>query len=785
MTTTSGNLGETAERKRIVIISLLLLAITAAVYWPVAGHGFVNFDDPDYVLSNPRIQAGLTMESIRWSVTGIYSSNWHPVTWLSHMLDCQLYGLKPAGHHLTNVAFHLANTVLLFLLLRRMTGALLRSAFVAALFALHPMHVESVAWVAERKDVLSTFFGLLCLWSYARFVQGRAEVKDKAISHLPSPVFYLLALLLFALSLMSKAMLVTLPFVMLLLDFWPLGRFKLPIAQATPKASKLSSLFSSIRPLLIEKLPFFALSLASCIITFRVQRISGAMVPLSNTPLELRLINAIAGYGWYLVKTVWPSQLAVFYPHPHLDWASWEVLVTLFLLAGITALVLWRANKQPYLPLGWFWFLGTLVPVIGLVQVGQQAWADRYSYVPQMGLFLIFAWGAAEVITAWEWPRVVRYVAAGVVLAACAAASSQQIAFWPDTITLFEHTAAVTSGNYIAYTVIGSALADKDRLPEAIEYCHKALQFSPRYPEAFNTLGNVYTKQEKFELAIENYREAIACDPSYGDAYFGLGNAMFRMQKYAEAETQCREALRLAPMHMAARFCLARALHSQEKFEEAAGHYRRLLELDPNLFSAHRYLGNVLVSQGKLDEAVIQLKSALQIRPNDADTHAVLGTVFLEKNLVEEALSQFRETTRLQPTNAAANYQLALIHQSRKQIREAIEYFHQTLQAQPNMIEALNNLAWLLAASHDAAFRNGKEAVELAERACKLTQEKEALLIGTLAAAYAEAGRTAEAVKAAEKARDLALAAGQKDVANKNSELLAIYKAGGAYHESE
>jgi tetratricopeptide (TPR) repeat protein len=792
--------GKAGTTKQVLFICLLLALVTVGVYWPVAKQGFINFDDPDYVSSNPRVQAGLTMESIRWAFTSSFSSNWHPLTWLSHMLDCQLYGLRPAGHHITNLLFHIANSLLLFGLLRRLTGVIWPSAFAAALFALHPLHVESVAWVSERKDVLSAFFFILTVWAYARYaevqslkskVQSRGEEVQGPKSNVQSQGtrntqhatrFYLLSLFFFALGLMSKPMLVTLPFVLLLLDYWPLGRFPLSSVNAPPSTPARPS---TLLRLVGEKIPFFVLAALSCVVTFLVQQASGAMPALAKSPLDLRLANALVAYARYLGKTFWPSKLAVFYPYSALNLDSWQVVVAAVLLLTVTVTVVLMGRRRPYLPVGWLWFLGMLVPVIGLVQVGKQSWADRYTYLPHIGLFLIIAWGASALIARWKWPRLIPAVAAGLVLAACGLATSQQLSYWRNTKTLFQHAVAVTSGNFVAYTVVGNALIEEGKLPEAIEECRKALEISPEYPEAHNTLGNILAKQEKYDEAIADYRAAVRADPNYPDAHNGLSSALLKKGAFVEAEAEAREALRLTPMHLPALFSLATALHNQGKLDQAADYYHQILALKPDLYTPRRYLGNIFVAQGKPDQAISEFGMALKIRPQDADTRVVLGVVLLQKDRIDEATAQFLEATKLQPTNAIANYQLALIHQSRKETSAAIDCYRKALKAQPDWPESLNNLAWILAAHPDAALRNGAEAVALAERACKLTDYKEGIFVGTLAAAYAEVGRFQDAIRSAEKAHSLALAAGQKEIAQKNQELLELYRAGRAYHETQ
>jgi protein O-mannosyl-transferase len=842
---------EDRTRGRTAVCCALLVLATAAVYWPVLRHGFINLDDSDYVSGNPPVTAGLTWQGVKWAFTSTHAGNWHPATWLSHMLDCQLYHLRPAGHHLTNLLLHTANVLLLFGLLKRLTGALWRSALVAALFALHPLHVESVAWVAERKDVLSGFFFLLTLWAYVQYVKAKglrlkaeggvssqwsvASGSGAAATGNDGPrttdhglltkhqasrftfhvsTFYLLSLTFFALGLMSKPMLVTLPFVLLLLDYWPLRRLQLSTLN-----SQLSTVF--------EKLPFFALSAVSCVVTFVVQQASGATQ--APPPLDARLANALVACARYLGKTLWPANLAVFYPYTPFDLGSWQVVGAGLLLAAVTASLLAYALKEGRrmndqsrkglpsasslqslacpLAMGWLWFVGMLVPAIGLVQVGLQAMADRYTYLPHIGLFIAVTWGAVAAAErrrgrasapASPEPTEARRslgsrgrspslaLACGLavlVLTACGLLTARQVSYWQNNTMLFGHAAAVTSGNYRAYAIIGSQLGGEGRLTEGIEWCRKSLDIAPGYAEAHNTLGAIYARQGKNDEALAEYETAAQEDPAYLDAREALANLLLRQRRFAEAEGWCREALRLAPQKLPVMYSLATALHQQGKLDEAAGWYRRILAVDPALSTPHRFLGNILAAQGKPEAAIAEWRLALKVRPADGDTRTVLGVVLLEQGQLDEAAAQLSEAARLQATNALANSQLALIHEQRHETRAAIECFRRALQAQPDWPETLNNLAWILAANPEASLRNGTEAVQLAERACKLTGYKEPLMVGTLAAAYAEAGRFEDAVKTAEKARDLAAAAGLKAVAEKNSQLLELYRAAKPYRD--
>ena len=756
-----------------ILVAVALALITFAVYWPAVYNGFVNFDDPDYITGNPRVLSGLTVENVRWAFTSYHSSNWHPLTWLSHMLDARLFGTRPAGHHLVSVLWHVINSVLLLLVLKRMTQALWPSAFVAALFAFHPLHVESVAWVSERKDVLSAFFFLLTLAAYAGYV-----------SRLNAPAagrqggawgYYTLAVLCFALGLMSKPMLVTLPFVLLLLDFWPLRR----LAPDYPKVE-----WRRAGRLLVEKVPFFALTLASSVVTFMVQRASGAVVSLGHAPFENRLANALVSYCRYLGKTFWPVDLAAFYPYRVYGWDDWQVWGAVLLLVGVSVAVVLAARRARYSPVGWFWFLGMLVPVIGFVQVGKQAWADRYTYLPHIGLFLLLVWAVSGMVRHFKAARLPALAAAALLGVCCGVLTHRQTAVWRSSRTLFEHAARVTSGNFVAYGVLATVLVDEGKLDEALEYCQKALALSPGYPEAHNTLGAIYTRQRKFAEAQRHYELALQTDATYSESFAGLADVFNLQRRHVEAEAKAREAVRLGPLNVVAWFQLATALHHQGKLDEAEACYRRILELNPALYTPRRFLGNLLAAQGRTDQAIAQYQDALRIQPADADTRTVLGAVLLEQGRIEEAAAQLAEAVRLAPTNALANYQLAIVQQGTGKLPEAIASYRAALESQPAWPEALNNLAWLLASSAEATLRHGAEAVRLAEKACTLTERKVPVFLGTLAAAYAEAGRFDEAVATAEEAIAKAEAAGQKEIAARNRELIELYRAGKACHQA-
>jgi tetratricopeptide (TPR) repeat protein len=641
------------DSRLTLFIGTLLGAVTLVVYWPVRHFGFLNWDDLTYISRNDHVRGGLTWSGITWSFTHSYSSNWHPLTWLSHMLDCQLYGLNPAGPHLTNVVFHAANTVLLFLLLRTLTAATWRSAFVAALFALHPLHVESVAWIAERKDVLSGFFFILTLWAYARYAQVQSQQAERAarpavpssrfevrgsrfkVRSFPPRFWYWAATLMFACGLMSKPMLVTVPFVLLLLDYWPLGRMQK--GQVRSPASRITSTLRNaatedghhasritfhvsrftLLPLLLEKLPFFALSAASCLITFLAQKAGGAVASFAIIPLDARIANAAVAYVEYLAKLFWPINLSPIYLHPG-HWGFWPVTGAAAGLVLLTAAVWLGRRRFPYALMGWLWFLGMLVPVIGIVQVGSQAFADRYTYLPLLGIMIALVWLGAEAVRPLaKASPVIRSVLPAVlalaVVAGLAWRTREQLANWKDTRALFSHALALTPNNVQALYGLGAYMVDTGSIEEGKRLLEDAIRLQPAYPEALGTMANLLDGQGSYA--------------------------------------------------------------------------------------------------------------------------------------------------------------------------EAIRFYQAALKAQPDQEGVLNNLAWLMATCPDTAFRNGPEAVRLATRACELTGYAKPLLIGTLAAAQAEAGDFSAAIATAERAADLATTLHLEDIAAKNRELIQLYRQGQPFHE--
>ena len=760
--------------RRSLLICGLLAAVTLLTFWPQTGHDFITYDDALYVTENAHVQQGLTWAGVAWAFRTGDTGNWHPLTWLSHMLDVQLFGLEPGWHHLTSLLLHAANAALLFLLLQRMTGAAWRSAFVAALFALHPLHVQSVAWAAERKDVLSAFFFMLTLLAYARYGMTNDEGRrtkeclmtndeggdcqpreargegqggniehptsssqhpvskshpPSSILHPPSSFYYALALVFFALGLMSKPMLVTVPFVLLLLDYWPLRRFRVSSLESkvhgphpavhSPQSTVASSF--GIRPsfvlrhssfVILDKLPFLALAAASCAVTLWAQSGGGAVVPVTVLTLPQRVANAVVAYTGYLETMLWPANLALLYPLAG-DVPLGSLLGSAAVLAAITGWAVWSWRTRPHLGVGWFWYLGMLVPVIGLVQVGMQRMADRYTYLPLIGVFIMVAWQLPEWFGRWQWGRRALAVVAGLVLAACIAATSRELSYWQDSEHIFARALEVAPANYIALDNYGRALLRQHKLPEAVQ--------------AFSA--------------------AVALRPDLDASRCGLGTA----------------------------------LQEQGKYDEAADQFVQVLKPQPDNLVALIQLGLVRGRQGKLDEAADLFSHALRLRPDDAGAHNNLGSVLILQGKHAEAARQFEETLRLKPNHLGALNNLALACLKLGRADEAIAHYREALRLQPDSVESLNNLAWALAACPDARLRNGTEAVTLATRACELTGYTNPMALTALAAAYAETGQFPEAVSFAEQAQRLANG-GQSPLAARLSAMLEAFRKSRAYH---
>ncbi len=575
----------------LAVCTFLLVAVVLA-FGQTVGFGFVNYDDDAYVYENPYVQQGLTSDAFSWAMSSSQASNWHPVTWLSHMLDCQLYDLHAGGHHATSVLLHAITAILLFLVLRSMTGDLWPSAFVAAIFAVHPLRVESVAWVAERKDVLSGLFFMLTLGAYLAYVRRPFSLAR-----------YLTVVLLFVLGLMAKPMLVTLPFVLLLLDYWPLGRITFPL----PSKDR----FSILRRLIIEKVPLLLLSVFSCVITSLVQ--TEAIVQLDKLPLTLRIENALVSYVTYLGQFFCPMNLAVLYPHPGTDLPTWKVAASLLLLLAISWGVLAWRRKLPYLLVGWLWYLGMLVPVIGLVQVGSHAHADRYTYLPQIGLCIALAWGGAYVARSWPDRRLVFGATSAMAVAVLIGCAWHQTTFWRDSQTLWTRALACTSGNYLAHVSLGNDLRTHGLIGDAVTQYEAALKIHPDCAQAYCNLGAALTLLGKPDQAVQCLQRALKIVPSYVDARVNLGEALSKLGRIEDAVEQYQQALKVDADCVEAHYNLGVARARQGRLDDAMAQYEEALRIDPNCTEAHANLGASLEQQGRIGEAMAHYQKAFAL----------------------------------------------------------------------------------------------------------------------------------------------------------------------------
>jgi len=572
----------------ICTVYVILTAATLAVFWQVHAFDFVNYDDDKYVSENKHILTGLTLSNITWAFGEPHFFMWHPMTSLSHMLDCQLFGLNPGWHHTVSLLFHIVNALLLFTVLRRMTDRIWPSAFVAAVFALHPLNVESVAWVAERKSVLSGFFWILTMFTYVRYAKR------------PGIVNYLLVVLVFSLALMSKPITVTLPFALLLLDYWPLNRLEnVSLTQASSRRT--------IFRLILEKIPLFILSALCSTITFLAQRSGGTIIELKNLPLRFRLANAVFSYLKYIGKMFWPTELTAFYPFKSEELSSVWVWVALAFFLVVSIIVVQLAKTCKYLPVGWFWYLGTLIPTIGIVQAGSQAMADRYAYVPLIGLFIIIAWGANDLLMKWRYRKIILRILAFAVLIVLTICTKFQVRYWQDSLALWEHALQITENEPSAHYHLAAALAQKGRFEEAAEHGRVALELrkTPN-AEILSNMGSIYNNLGRYTEAIEAFVQALKVDPSYANAYVGLGNTFGKLGYHKEAEQAAKQAIKIEPDLAEAYSILGAAYFSQNDWTDAIETFRQAIRMQPDYAQAHYSLGLALLRSGDKNAALKQ-----------------------------------------------------------------------------------------------------------------------------------------------------------------------------------
>jgi tetratricopeptide (TPR) repeat protein len=584
-----------------LLILLALGAITFGIYIQVIGHQFITLDDPTYIRENPMVNRGVTLAGLTWAFTTFYAANWHPLTWIAHMIDSQLFDMNAGAHLLVNAVIHVANTLLLFWLLLGTTRARWPSALVAALFALHPLHVESVAWAAERKDTLSTFFGLFSLIAYTHYVETRSRK------------WYAWTAVALALGLLAKPMPVTWPFVMLLLDYWPLRR----LADATSKEYRRSASHrgaaTGIASLVREKLPLFPIVAASAVITYVAQSHDRAVRTLVDAPIALRLSNALVSYMKYLLLAFWPNDLAVYYPFAGIP--AWQVIGAAFLLIGITVFCVSQRRIRPYFMVGWLWFLGTLVPVIGIVQVGGQIMADRYFYIPSIGLFIALVFALADIAKSWRVAPALSAGIAGGILLILATLTNAQIQRWRDSFTLFEHTLAVTPPNLRIEHNLGVAFGASDRYDEAAEHFEKALQIDPNFYDGLVAMGVTRAHQGRLPEAIEYFQAAIRSQPGAPKAHVQLAHALWNQNQDQAALEEMRRASQLAPKDADIRADLGLALGLAGRIPEAIEQLNEALRLNPNSAEAHNNLGLALLASGKPRESIPEFEAALRLKP--------------------------------------------------------------------------------------------------------------------------------------------------------------------------
>ena len=639
-----------STKKPLLIISLLLSIIAFMAYRQVTHCAFINFDDTGYVTDNRHIQDGLTVKGITWAFTTGYASNWHPLTWISHMADVQLFGLQPGWHHLVSLLFHLANTVLLFLVLHRMTNAFWQSAFVAALFALHPLHVESVAWAAERKDVLSAFFWMLTMGAYVSYVAR------------PGLTRYLTLLLSFALGLMAKPMLVTLPFVLLLLDYWPLQRLEQKRPSEEVRKPSFKDIESGtppekapvqpvdhrplIRPLLTEKIPLFVLALLSSIVTYLVQRHGGATVTLEALSASARMANASVSYITYMVKMLMPANLAVFYPHPT-SWPLWQVLGSLVLLIAITVTVIAGARKHPYTAVGWFWYVGTLVPVIGVVQVGSQALADRYTYIPLVGLFIIIAWGVPELLKKWPYRKEALLASSALCLLCLSLVTWRQVGYWRNSIALYDHAMEVTDRSDLIHNNRGAAYLDLGKYPQTIADCSRAVEINPRYWDAYYNRGLAYLGLVDYPQAVADFNRAIEINPKYGEAYNNRGLAYIHLADYSQAVADFNRAIEINPRCEEAYNNLGAACLGLGKYPQTIADCSRAIEINPKYGDAYYNRGAAYLGLRNCPQAIADFDRAVEINHRYGKAYYNRGVAYGKLGKREHAIDDIRTAARV------------------------------------------------------------------------------------------------------------------------------------------
>jgi len=668
-------MGRPLQGYRYAPVYLVLALVTLATFWPVLNHDFVRYDDDKYITENTHVKNGISLRSTYWAFTSPHFHNWHPLASLSQMLDCQLFGLKPFGHHLTSLLIHTLNVLLVFWVLKMLTGTVGRSAFVAAVFALHPLQVESVAWLAERKNVLSTFFWMLTLAAYVRYARH------------PSVRRYLLLFGVFCLGLMAKPAVVALPFVLFLLDFWPLDRLQLAGSSRVEDLSGSGPVQASCRQvslwrLIGEKIPLLVPAAFVGAITYIIQQSGGLVSRFQTVAPGHRVANAIISYVTYIEKMIWPSRLAVFYPHPGGSFSMARLVISASILVLISGCIVYATRRRRYLAVGWLWYLGILVPVIGLVQVGAQARADRYMYVSMIGLLIIVAWGLNDLVAKWRYRSVVLALLAIAMVSGAAVCTRLQLRHWQNSVTLFEYTLSVTRNNYVMHNNYANLLRDAGRPDEAIRHYLRCLELRDDSAEAHNNLGNALAAKGQMDQAIVHYRRAIELSekqklkshPPSGlaEAHYNLANVLRMKGQLQQALEHYSEALKLRPDNIDTFQGLGLTLAAMKRFDEAIAQYNKMLELQPHNVIGHGLLGMALAGKGRDDEAIEQFKIVLSRRPDDVEMYCNLGLLLERQDRADEAITQYRTALQINPEYDKAKrlLQAALVRQKEPKAQE-------------------------------------------------------------------------------------------------------------------
>lgn len=755
-----------SELKKDALFCAFIALFTFCVYLQVLRSDFITLDDPEYVTSNPRVRAGLSWENLWWAFSHSSSAEWHPLTMVSHMADCQFFGMNPKGHHTTNLLLHIINVILLFGLLRSMTKTFWPSALVAVLFAIHPLNVETVAWISERKGLLSAFFGIISLWAFVLYAKSRegqstgtsvpamglgfgpksqpeTDPHDKAsgkafLNALRSPA-YLVSFVALSAGLLCKPMLITWPFVMLLLDFWPLRRLQFQHPKVISR---------DLVSLVVEKLPFFFLSFLSCAVAVVVGKSWGALSTAAQAPLTDRLANSVAAYCGYIQKLFWPRKLSIDYLFVA-DRPVFQIVGALSALLVITVVLFTQWKRRPYLPTGWLWYLGTMLPVIGLVHFGNHFMADRYAYLTTIGLLIGVVWFTSEVAVKFVSARLPILLLSVAIPLACAVGTRHQLEYWANTETLFKHALTVDPKDFVAFSNLGFYYDTHGKVAEAEQCYRQALSLNPSSTFAMEKLAAILVSQGNTQQAIDICQRALALDPGMADTHCTLGLAFAKRGLRKEALDEYEAAIRIRPDFAPAHYNMANILSAQGRFVEAATHYKESLVWDPDSPDAHNNLAFVLAREGKLDSAAAEFSTALKLKPGMWQAEFGLADVFKRQGRFSEAIQSYRNV----------------------------------LNSRPDLPEALCSIAWIEATSRIDTLRNGLEALAFAKKACDLTGGKNPSCLRALAAAYAETGNSEEAIGAAQRVVLLFTSAGQAESAKKAEEFLNSLRSGKPYRE--